>query len=399
MSETRPDAARPPFRVAVVIPRYYPIFGGAENQARVLSRALRATGAVEIPFILTKRVLSAHPRQESIDGVLVRRIGIPGNQVWNWYVWYVHAAFFLLMRQREYDLIHCHATSVIGFLVALAAGLVRKPAILKISSNGELFKGTGVLVKQSWRRRVLNRLRSAMARQIGRRAVLVALNREGLDEARRTGTANALMIPNGIDKRDYQPLPADERRRLRAELGFRDEHRVLLFVGRFTAGKGLDVLLSAFEAARKFEPNLRLCIVGSGDLQAESVDPRGLTPSELVHVFPPRIPPADFYRAADLFVSPSRREGMPNVVLEALAAGLPCALSDIAPHRELQEENPEASIGLFRDGDAADLAREIRCDAEAPRRSERSTLADRFDIAAVALSYVNLYRAISSAAR
>ena len=52
----------------------------------------------------------------------------------------------------------------------------------------------------------------------------------------------------------------------------------------------------------------------------------------------------EYYQAADVFVSSSLAEGLPNTVIEAMACGLPCVLSDIGPHEEILEYDPEAGL-------------------------------------------------------
>lgn len=392
---TNAVAGDTPLRIAVLIPRYYPIFGGAENQARLLNRTLAMSGAVEIAFVLTKRVTSDVAAHERVDGIAVRRIGSPGNEVWRWYVWYFEAAGHLLRHRSDYDVVHCHATSVVGFLAAVAGKIAGRPVILKISSNGELFKGTGVLKSDSVKRRIFTWARGIVARLIGRLSTIVALNNEGLHEARQTGTRHAVLIPNGIDESMFRPVGASEREALRQQMGFAPSDRVFLFVGRFTAGKGIEILLDAVAEVAAEDPHVRVGLVGSANLQAEAVEvDQSLRPG-IITIFPPRMPPADYYRAADAFVFPSRREGMPNVVLEALAAGLPCLLSDIAPHRELRDQNPAAAIELFRDGDAHDLARLIRSAATSPLPIRAPALSPLFDIRSVAASYVALYRSLA----
>lgn len=93
-----------------------------------------------------------------------------------------------------------------------------------------------------------------------------------------------------------------------------------LFIGKNFHRKGGDVLLQAFALARQEVPNARLRLVTAGPI------PAGL-PLEGVETLPPtweRAAIADLYRQADLFVLPSRLETWGDVLLEAMAFGLPC---------------------------------------------------------------------------
>lgn len=101
----------------------------------------------------------------------------------------------------------------------------------------------------------------------------------------------------------------------------------LLFVGRLDPQKGFDLLLPAFTAARRQNPALHLHVIGEAVVQqgprAPEALPEGVNP--LGWIGADRID--SFYRAADLVVVPSRWEGMPLVVLEALRNGTPVLVS------------------------------------------------------------------------
>lgn len=395
-------------RVVMVIPRYFPIFGGAENQCRLLIARLLASGQAAVPYVVTTRMETGLARAETIDGVAVRRLGVPGSEAWKSYYYYLCMMVFLLLRRRQFDVIHCHATSVAGFAATLLGRIIRRPVVLKLSSNGEFVQGFGAEKAGAtpWRVRLRARLQAALARFSAAHArFIVALNREGLTELTGAGTRSPVVIPNGIDPRSFPALPAEERRALRARFGFSDKDTVLLFTGRFVASKGIDTLLAACTQMMKngeMTSNVHLCLAGSGKLQNDDSVEALLTGAraalgERIHCLPPQTPVTPYLQMADAFVFPSRREGMPNAVLEALAVGLPCIASDIEPHRELREQNPRAAMHLFRSGDAdalrAVLGRFLRervVGATEPVAA--NTVSDAFHITRVAARYAALYR-------
>lgn len=106
----------------------------------------------------------------------------------------------------------------------------------------------------------------------------------------------------------------------------------VLAVGRLNVQKGFDVLLRAFATCIKGHRGMRLVIVGQGPEEnrlknladelgiAEHVEWAGFVED-----------PSPYYRGADLFVQPSRYEGMPNAVLEAMSCGLPVVVTDTQP--------------------------------------------------------------------
>jgi glycosyltransferase involved in cell wall biosynthesis len=123
-------------------------------------------------------------------------------------------------------------------------------------------------------------------------------------------------IENGIDTTRFRPPDPGEKERLRQELRWDARPRVL-FVGRLVAKKGIDLALAA-AAAGDFE----LVVVGPGSVT-------GPLPSN-AKLFGPRTPDelAKLYRAADAFLLPSRGEGFPITVQEAISSGLTAFVLD-----------------------------------------------------------------------
>jgi glycosyltransferase involved in cell wall biosynthesis len=139
-------------------------------------------------------------------------------------------------------------------------------------------------------------------------------------------------LPNGVDTDLFRPRPADERARLRADLSARFGLYAggpwLLFAGRLDQQKDPALLISAFAAVRARDglANAQLLIAGDGPMRGEVEQAAydmgvvggthflgAITQHRLAELMP----------AADVFVLPSAYEGMPFVVLEALASGLP----------------------------------------------------------------------------
>jgi glycosyltransferase involved in cell wall biosynthesis len=249
-------------------------------------------------------------------------------------------------------------------------------------------------------RSVRGTLRRPLARFMGRHAHLVALNQQGREELALADARRAVVVPNGVDTARFRPAAAHARVALRRSLGFADDEFVLLYTGRFVSVKGVDVLLAALEVLRTSGrlAGVRVCLVGSGELQMDDAGHllrvENAPLAAHVTVCPPTADVAPYLQAVDAFVFPSRREGMPNSVLEAIAAGLPCVLSDIAPHRELAAANPRARVWLFASGDAAALAASAAACVAACRgtRPDADALDPGFAIARVAERYAGLYR-------
>ncbi|MEJ3652824.1 glycosyltransferase family 4 protein [Actinomycetes bacterium KLBMP 9759] len=129
---------------------------------------------------------------------------------------------------------------------------------------------------------------------------------------------------NGIDLDRYRPATPDEIAAAKVGAGFPQEAFVVGFVGRLVADKGIGALLVAFETLAH-DVDARLLLVG--DLDAADPLPaeldRRIRADPRIHVTGAVPDPARWYPAMDVFVLPSRREGLPNVLLEAAACALP----------------------------------------------------------------------------
>ncbi|MFM1872146.1 MAG: hypothetical protein RL398_1568, partial [Planctomycetota bacterium] len=135
-----------------------------------------------------------------------------------------------------------------------------------------------------------------------RTAEVTGLPREAVHEVR-----------NGVDLARFRPGDAQAARRA---LGLPTEGKLLLGVGRLVPGKGFAV---AARAVASLPADVRLVLVGDGPERAEIAAALGERVIFLGKRGPEQV--AEAFRAADLFVMPSEREGWPNVVTEALASG------------------------------------------------------------------------------
>ena len=172
-------------------------------------------------------------------------------------------------------------------------------------------------------------------------------------------------IDNGIDTDLFRPPEPGERARLRVELGWDDKPRVL-FVGRAVAKKGFSTALDALrEGGGAFE----LAVAGH-EVAAPGPGLESLGPI-------PRERLASVYRAADALLAPSRGEGLPIAVQEALASGLPVVASDDPGYRETLREAGQAVTLMTPDG--AEMGRAL---AERFRdRSNAAPVAEAVDFA------------------
>jgi glycosyltransferase involved in cell wall biosynthesis len=217
-------------------------------------------------------------------------------------------------------------------------------------------------------------------------------------------------IVNGVDLKRFQPTRDDAQcRRLRASLGMNDHSIMIATVGSVIPGKGSDLLLQGWASLAHRFPQSRVVIVGArfdpthyqkGEFEkkiAALVASSGA--ADRVH-FTGHVDDIElYYRACDIFVFPTQKEGMPNVVIEAMASAVPVILTAFPtlseelgrPGQEylLIERHPEAL--------AAELEHLIQ-DAEFRRElgwRGRRWVEKTMDLEHVLDRYAALYRELS----
>jgi glycosyltransferase involved in cell wall biosynthesis len=205
------------------------------------------------------------------------------------------------------------------------------------------------------------------------------------------------VVQNGVDvKRVEQDLAAAS-----ADAHAPGPGLTVLTVGRLIPQKDQATLLAAF--ARIAGRDDRLVVIGEGPLHAEldaEVGRLGIADRVEMTGLMPR---DEVYRrlgSADLFVSPSRGEGLPLSVLEAMTAGLPSVLSDIAPHREIVEDTDVAELIPVGDVDALATAMDrLHRMSAAERRAAgargRELVKGHFNLDAMAEGYHRVYTRLS----
>ncbi|MFV1968076.1 MAG: glycosyltransferase [Pirellulaceae bacterium] len=264
----------------------------------------------------------------------------------------------------------------------LAASVVRRGA------GPSLVLGVRVADPARWR--------AAVERMAARRAQRVVCVSESVAEFAqcRVGVPaeKIVVIPNGIDMSEYgSSAPADLQ-----PLGVGNQRRIIVTIGRLHHQKGLDLLLRRMPVAFESLPNHDLLIVGDGPMLA---DLKRLTATlglvGRVHFAGRRKDVPCILARCEILVLLSRWEGMPNVLLEAMAAGRPVIVNEAEGVAEVL--GPLARLQMVPISDASDFVdRLVRIvsrpeDASALGRENRDRVASCFDIRSMVERYERLY--------
>lgn len=380
-----------PLRVQMIVRLFYPWVGGAERQAHKLARTLREKKNVAVG-IATGWWYRGTPQREVLDGIPVFRnqtlwemFGIRGLRRFGGYL-YMLSLFWYLWRQRgEYDILHVHGLNYHAAVAVLAGRWFRRKTIVKLANSGEASDIRKMKIGQQL---PLSRFLLPLALKSDRFvATSQAIAQELMDAG--VPAERITQVPNGVET---DSIPARERYDLHNTVH-------LIFVGRLHEQKGLDVLLAAFQQIVRQYPdlNLRLQLLGDGPLReslkelsqalgiSRKVEFVGMTD----HVF-------KYLGDADIFVLPSRAEGLSNALLEAMTCGLPVVVSNIPANLNVTEHGQNGLV--FTAGDPNSLASAVESLLEQPElrarlgKSARQTIENRFSMNSIADRYLALYR-------
>ena len=208
---------------------------------------------------------------------------------------------------------------------------------------------------------------------------------------------NAVKIPNASNIANFIGLEIDVNCK-KLSLGIGLNRLIIGSVGRLHEQKGYDVLLKAFQTILKSHPDAFLVILGDGPLFGVlNKQAMALGIQESVIFLGSRGDVAEVLKTFDVFVSSSRWEGLPGVVLESMAAGIPVVATDIPGTNEIIENKINGL--LVKPGNSEKLAEGILVllsDREVREKYAAAAITklSEYDVQNIAKAYENVYRGI-----
>jgi glycosyltransferase involved in cell wall biosynthesis len=200
-------------------------------------------------------------------------------------------------------------------------------------------------------------------------------------------------------------LPLDEIRAVpmatSEDAGTGSDEVCVLYAGRLDAGKNVESLVRALSQIRSTSP-FRALLCGEGPLWSHVehlIDTYGLEERVRLVGYVPNL--WSLMKRADVLVSPSRFEGCPNVVLEAMACGCPLIASDIRAHREILDDQSAVFFDVNDAGALADQIDAVLSDPESASRRARTAQAraERYALTHIVQQYLSVYRDVLSRRR
>jgi glycosyltransferase involved in cell wall biosynthesis len=369
-----------------IIRYFYPFIGGTEKQALALASHLVKKG---IPVtIVTSRFESKWPRHELIDNVQVVRLFSPRIKVLGALIFLTSLLCYLIKHRNHYSLIHTFQIGYTSTLSILTGILLKKPSLLKLASSG---RGGDI---QRARKTLWGRVFLYMAKKASR-IIAVSTTVEAELMAAAVNPVKLSRISNGVDVVQFRP--AEDKSLLRKALGLPDK-KTIVYTGRLSIEKGVDFLVQSFSQVES-KRDYQLIIIGDGPEKEHIVqllDAVHLGKSVLLLNSVDDV--AAYLNAADLFILPSRFEGLSNSLLEAMACALPVISTRVGGSKDIIEHG---SNGLLVDVDNADQVQSaiahVFDDSRLAARlgnNARQTIEEQHDLSTIADTYVMLYKSM-----
>lgn len=356
-----------------------PALGGAQTVLDCLARRLLAAGHRAV-------VVAPQPREPWDDA----RLGYPvvrHRRPWSKRLGtrFLLPRLLALHRRERFDLVHCHAAYPQAHVAATLRRLTGLPFVVRPHGCDIL---PGEVIRRS------PRLERRMKRALAAADLVVAQGEflRGVIAEAGVPAARIRVINNGVDVAAFgaaDPYP--------------HPRPYLLGMGSLVPHKGFDLLLRGHALLPADRPDL--LIAGEGpEREGLLALARDLGIERQVHLVGPVTGDrkVSLFRSAVCFVCPSRREPFANVLLEALASGLPAVATDVGGNREIVRAGEN---GLLCDPDsppalAAAVGRLLADAALATTfRAGAARLIARFDWDAVADRYIDLYREVIATRR
>ncbi len=237
-----------------------------------------------------------------------------------------------LIDTNEYKLVHCH-TPMGGVITRLASIAARKRGlkVLYTAHGFHFYKGAP---KKNWL--IYYPVEKLLSRFTD---LLITINEEDYELAtKKKFRAHKIEYVKGVGVNfsKFSPQNSETKQKLRRIYNYSDEAFILVYVGELSYRKHQDLLINAVSLSKSEIPNLKLLLVGKGELYDDYeklIATLGV--KDNVELLGYRRDVPDLMSLADVAVSSSIQEGLPVNVMEAMATGLPLVVSNSRGNRDL----------------------------------------------------------------
>ena len=375
-----------PVNIIFIIRYFYPFIGGTEKQALALASHLVKKG---MPVtIVTSRFEMSWPRSEYMEGLQIVRLCSPRIKVLGALIFLACLVGYLVKHRKHFSHIHTFQVGYTASVSILLGYFLKKPSLLKVASSG--WGGDILKAKKT----LWGNLFLFMAKKASR-IIAVSSTVEQELIAAAVKPLKLSRISNGVDVVQFRP--GEDKSRLRKALDLPDK-KTIVYTGRLSIEKGVDFLVQSFSELDS-KRGYQLIIIGDGPERehiAQLLDNAHVGKSILL--LNSRDDVASYLQASDLFILPSRFEGLSNSLLEAMACALPVISTRVGGSTDIIEHG---SNGLLVDVDNVEQVRSAITDVfDDSRRAARlgkgarKTIEEYHDVSTIAEKYMQLYKSM-----
>jgi glycosyltransferase involved in cell wall biosynthesis len=369
----------------LLINSYPPTVGGAERLVQSLAGEFAAIGH---PCIILTRKTAGAPYVERMHHISIYRCPVLGTRMLRSMIFRMGAFILLVALRSRYDCIHAHSLDSPAVIASLAGRLLGKDVFVTIHNTGKV-------------RSLLARFRGnhTLGKIISASKALISINREITEELTAAGCppGKIAFIPNGVDTARFTTTDDKEKQHGLFNMGLVDRV-IYIFVGNFHDQKGIDTLIRAWRIFQKRVGGDRalLLLAGDGVLLGDMkklVLELGL--SSTVRFLGKRNEIDTYLKLADVFVLPSRWEGLSIALLEALSSGKAVVATPVGGTRDIIRDGTNGLLTSVDDIPAlADKLHVLYADETLRKRiglAGRQTVLKRYSLKICAENHMRLY--------
>ena len=371
---------------------FEPEYSGAALQALTLARELRRRGHL-IEFVTNR--WPGLSDSLVVEGFSVNRLEPGRSRRHREFRLWFNLTRHVWARRRQLDILHSHGAYFTHAFIGPLARITGMKSLVKASLAQDDLQGLS--------RPIIGKVHRLMLHCID---ACVAISRDLVQEFGAGGLNPERIhyLPNGVDTDRFRQASAEQVCALRSAMALPADQPIALYVGVLDQRKNILWLAEQWVEQDAFGTGAQLLAVGpqgrddpNGTLRARLAELARTHPQRFaLHDFHPDVTP--YYQCADLLVLPSLKEGLPNVVLEAMACSLPCVVARASGSRELIVEGENGFT--YVPDDSASLAAAVRrcLSPEGAGMGEkgRCMAEARYSIRAVADQYEALYAQLLS---
>lgn len=287
-------------------------FHGENHALQLIKRGHNVTIMAKKRYWFTKA-------RENINGIDLVRLHAP----FRW----LEIIIRLLTTHRKIDAFYILGASKFSVWAIVLAHLLRKPVTMSLTISEEVFDKD-----KGWRNKIFASCDHYIA--ISNEICENLVKKSGVERKKIT------VLGQGIDTAKYSVISKEEKIKLRRNCDIPESAVVVLFCARIVMRKGIDTVQKVWRKIYDKFPTAKLVLVGGGENNIiEELKKLSVELNNSIIIAGEVDNPCMYYQLADIYFLPSRCEGLPTTLMEAMSCGLPSIVSDIGGCSDLVTQN------------------------------------------------------------